>query len=139
MSREIGKAGQRAPRVKFLGSVLALVELQNHRNVRVRVHQLSVNGGLLQLSDPLPESVGVELVFRVGPATIRGDAEMLFPMWATREWLQPFRFLDLDATQRIRLDNALQPYLKPGGRESRTATSELAPKSFLMHGPENAS
>ncbi|HET7209915.1 MAG TPA: hypothetical protein VFI95_25305 [Terriglobales bacterium] len=139
MSREIGKAGQRAPRVKFLGSVLALVELQNRRNVRVRVHQLSVNGGLLQLRDPLPESVGVELVFRVGPATIRGDAEMLFPMWATREWLQPFRFLDLDAAQRARLDNALQPYLKTAGTDTRRVPSDLSGSSFLAYSAENAS
>ena len=50
---------QRGARVKLGGTVLALLQLQNHRQVRARLNQLSCNGGLLQLEQPLDEGIVV--------------------------------------------------------------------------------
>lgn len=106
------RQGSRATRVKLLGSVLALVELQNGRHVRARLHQLSTTGGVLQVTKPLDEGIAVKLIFHVGSTTVRSNAQMLFPMWATRGCLQPFRFTDLDEDDRGRLATDLQTLLE---------------------------
>jgi hypothetical protein len=105
---------QRSARVKFLGSLLALVQLDNGSHLRVPVHQLSANGGLLNMADPLGESVHVEVALHVGSTTVRSQAEMLYPMWATRGCLQPFRFTGLPTKQQARLQQDLESLLKKG-------------------------
>src|SRR5947209_4522013 len=102
----------RPGRVKLAGAVLALVQLENGRQVRARMHQLSRNGGILQLSDPLDEAVNVKLLFHVGSTTVHGKAEMMFPMWATSGCLQPFRFTELSDEERSRLDSDLKFFLQ---------------------------
>ncbi len=102
---------ERAPRVKLGGSVLALVILENKRQVRANLHQLSVNGGMLKLDKALDESISVNLAFHIGATTVRAKAEMLFPMWATNGWLQPFRFLDLPEEDAKSLDIELSALL----------------------------
>ena len=86
----------RGTRVKLGGQILAIVLLENGRQLRARVSQLSINGGLLSLTQPLDESIGVTVLFHLGATTIRAQARMLFPMWATQGCLQPFRFLQMD-------------------------------------------
>jgi hypothetical protein len=103
---------KRGPRVKLGGSVLALLQLQNRRQIRTRLNQLSSNGGLLQLEKPLDEGIVVEVLFHVGSTTVRSHAQMLFPMWATKGCLQPFRFKDLDESIRISLEEDLLSLLK---------------------------
>src|SRR5271170_8263555 len=90
------KTIRRAPRVKLAGTVLSLVCLENGRQTRGRLHQLSVTGGLLHLETPLDEGLKVEVIFHVGESTVRTKARMLFPMWATQGYLQPFEFDELD-------------------------------------------
>ena len=101
---------QRAPRVKLGGSVLALVLLENGRQVRARLHQLSTSGGMLYLEKPLDEGIFVEVLFYVG-SVFRVRAELLFPMWATNGYLQPFRFDEMGAEDRGRLDRQMQKLL----------------------------
>jgi hypothetical protein len=103
---------QRGARVKLGGSVLALLQLQNRRQIRTRLSQLSANGGLLQLEKPLDEGIVVEVLFHVGSTTVRSKAEMLFPMWATKGCLQPFRFKDIEAAVRESLEQDLKILLK---------------------------
>jgi hypothetical protein len=103
---------KRGARVKLGGSILALLQLQNRRQVRTRLNQLSANGGLLQLDKPLDEGIVVEVLFHVGSTTVRSQAEMLFPMWATKGCLQPFRFKDLDGPTREALEQDLKALLK---------------------------
>ena len=103
---------KRGARVKLGGSVLALLQLQNRRQIRTRLNQLSANGGLLQLEKPLDEGIVVEVLFHVGSTTVRTKAEMLFPMWATKGCLQPFRFKDLDEAARGGLEQELTALLK---------------------------
>ena len=103
---------KRGARVKLGGSVLALLQLQNRRQIRTRLSQLSANGGLLQLEKPLDEGIVVEVLFHVGSTTVRSQAQMLFPMWATKGCLQPFRFKDLEDAMRTSLEEELNALLK---------------------------
>src|ERR1700722_20467300 len=97
------KAAARAPRVKLAGTVLSLVRLENGRQTRGKLYQLSITGGLLHLETPLDEGIKVELIFHVGESTVRSQARMLFPMWATQGYLQPFEFAGLDEEDRCNL------------------------------------
>jgi hypothetical protein len=102
----------RAGRVKLQGTVLALVQLENGRSVRARVHQLSANGGILQLPVALDEELNVQILFHIGSTTVRGQARMQFPLWSTRGCLQPFRFTGLGEEARDRLQDHLHSLLR---------------------------
>ncbi len=99
-------------RVKLRGSVLTIIRLPNQRQLRGKLHQLSITGGLMNVEKPLDEKLKVELIFRVGEVTIREKAEMLFPMWATQGWLQPFRFVELPEQSRDELKRNLQSFVQ---------------------------
>jgi hypothetical protein len=103
---------KRGARVKLGGSVLALLQLQNKRQIRARLNQVSCNGGLLQLDQPLDEGIIIEILFHVGATTVRNKAEMLFPMWATKGCLQPFRFKEIPDELRASLEEDLTALLK---------------------------
>jgi hypothetical protein len=102
---------ERPFRVKLRGSVLVLVRLPNRRSIRGAFHQLSVTGGVIHLEKPLDEKLQVELIFHLRESTIRGNAQMLFPMWATQGWMQPFRFVNLAEGSREILDVSLKSFL----------------------------
>ena len=98
-------------RVKLRGSVLVLVRLPNKRSLRAAIHQLSTSGGVIHFEKPLDEKLEVELIFHISKSTIRSKAQMLFPMWATQGWMQPFRFVELSDTNRETLDEKLKTFL----------------------------
>jgi hypothetical protein len=98
-------------RVKLRGSVLVLIRLPNKRQLRAALHQLSTTGGVINLEKPLDEKIEVELIFHIDRSTIRGKAQMLFPMWATQGWMQPFRFVQLTDTDRNALQENLQSFI----------------------------
>ena len=102
---------RRAPRVKLAGTILALLQLENGRQIRARLHQLSFTGGLLHMDKPLDEGIKVEVKFHVAGSTVRSKAAMLFPMWATQGCLQPFEFADLGEENRLKLETDLQTFL----------------------------
>jgi len=105
--------GQDRPfRVKLRGSVLTLIRLPNRREVRGKLHQLSTTGGLMNLDNPLDEKLQVELIFHLGETTIREKVQMMFPMWATQGWLQPFRFVELPDATRSALETSLLQFVQ---------------------------
>jgi len=104
--------GKRGLRVKLGGSILALVVLENGRQIRGRMSQLSVNGGLVSLEHPLDEGIRVTVLFHLGITSIRCRAQMLFPMWATQGWLQPFRFLELSEASKKVLETSLLSFVQ---------------------------
>ncbi len=106
-----GKVADRPFRVKLRGSVLVLVRLPNRRSLRAAFHQLSTTGGVIHLEKPLDEKLEVELIFHIRETTIRSKAQMLFPMWATQGWMQPFRFVDLSLANHETLDANLKSFL----------------------------
>ena len=119
------KTAPRAPRVKLAGTVLSLVRLENGRQTRGRLHQLSITGGLLHLETPLDEGIKVEVIFHVGNSTVRCKARMLFPMWATKGYLQPFEFNDLGEEDRTHLQADLQRLLDCSGAAMVPAQVEI--------------
>ncbi len=112
-------------RVKLRGSILALLRLPNHRMLRSKIHQLSVTGGLLHVDRPLDEKLRLELIFHLGKVTVRETVEMMFPMWATQGWLQPFRFVDLPEANRSALESSLRALAHPS--EARPAEVQAIP------------
>jgi hypothetical protein len=118
------KLASRPFRVKLRGSVLVLVRLPNKRDVRAAFHALSTTGGIIHLEKPLDEKLEVELIFHLHQATIRGKAQMLFPMWATQGWMQPFRFLDMPESTRESLNVNLKSFL--GETKSEAAKGAAA-------------
>jgi hypothetical protein len=111
VSANENKLAERPFRVKLRGSVLVLVRLPNRRDVSAAFHQLSTTGGVIHFEKPLDEKLEVQLIFHLGATTIRGKAQMLFPMWATQGWMQPFRFVDLSDESRESLDANLKSFL----------------------------
>jgi hypothetical protein len=109
--------GQRSTRVRLGGAVLALVLLENGRQVRGRLNQLSLNGGLLSLEQPLDEGINITVLFHVGNTSIRSRSQVLFPMWATKGCLQPFRFVELTDDDRQRLVEELTAMVRAGAPE----------------------
>lgn len=107
----------RALRVKLRGSILNLVLLENGRQIRGRMNQLSVNGGLISLEHPLDEAISVTVLFHIGTTSIRCRARMMFPMWATQGCLQPFRFLDLSEDSRSNLNRELEGLVRAGAAQ----------------------
>jgi hypothetical protein len=116
-STAISQKGLRGLRVKLGGSILALVVLENGRQIRGRMSQLSINGGLLSLEQPLDEGIPITVVFHLGNTSIRNRAQMLFPMWATKGCLQPFRFTDLPDTSRSNLNRELEGLIQHGATQ----------------------
>jgi hypothetical protein len=115
------KLVERPFRVKLRGSVLVLVRLPNKRSVRAAIHQLSTSGGVIHFEKPLDEKLEVELIFHIQQATIRGKAQMLFPMWATQGWMQPFRFVNLADESRDLLDASLKLFMNGGEAAKKAA------------------
>lgn len=125
-STTIPHKGQRGSRVKLGGSILALVLLENGRQIRGRMSQLSVNGGLLSVEQPLDESIRVTVLFHLGTTSVRCRAQMLFPMWATKGCLQPFRFLDLPDAARASLNRELEDMVRAGATQEKEEDAEKA-------------
>jgi hypothetical protein len=88
------------------------MRLPNRREVRGKLHQLSTTGGLMHVEKPLDEKLKVELIFHLGETTIREKVEMMFPMWATQGWLQPFRFVELPEANKNALEASLQQFIR---------------------------
>lgn len=105
------KLPDRPSRVKLRGSVLVLVRLPNRRSIRASFHLLSTSGGVIHFEKPLDEKLEVELIFHLRETTIRSKGQMLFPMWATQGWMQPFRFVDMPEASREALDTELNIFL----------------------------
>lgn len=108
-------------RVKLRGSVLVLIRLPNKRQLRAALHQLSTTGGVINLEKPLDEKIVVELIFHIDRSTIHGKAQMLFPMWATQGWMQPFRFVELADIDRNALQENLQSFIGNLGKGASAA------------------
>jgi hypothetical protein len=114
---------ERPFRIKFRGSVLTLMRLPNRREVRGKLHQLSTTGGLMNVEQPLDEKLEVELIFQLGETTIREKVEIMFPMWATQGWLQPFRFIALSEASKNALQTSLQSFVQNLQPDSAVTTN----------------
>lgn len=112
--------------MKLAGTVLSILRLENGRQLRGKLHTLSVTGGLLLLEKPLDEGIKVEVIFHVGQSTIRSKARLLFPMWATQGCLQPFQFVDLGDKQSEGLEKEVSKLLRSLSRSVEAEPADAA-------------
>lgn len=126
MAKSAHTSVPRAPRVKLAGTILLLIRLENGRQLRGKLHQLSVTGGLAHFEQPLDEGILVEIIFHVGKSTVRAKARTLFPMWATKGHLQPFEFEDLGEEHRQQLQSDLQKLLADSAAAAASASPTAA-------------
>ena len=94
----------RAPRIALRGAVPVAIQLENGRQFTVRLHQLSITGGLLELATYIDERSHIALAFACGSANVHANAELLFPMRGGLGYMQPFRFTGFGAGVRPTLE-----------------------------------
>jgi len=87
---------------------MAVLRCPSGLQVHGKLQVISITGGLLSLSSPLPQGTTVKLMFLAGIGQVLGCAEMLAPISRT---LQPFRFVKIGEDDRRRLGAAIQPGL----------------------------
>jgi hypothetical protein len=102
----------RAPRANLRGTVTVIVQMENLRRIPGKLHQLSVTGGLLELTMYVDERAKVGLTIPIGGGAIRPKGQMLFPMRAAQGYLQPFRFTSLWLEEREILEKEINSLLK---------------------------
>jgi len=126
------RPGTRATRVSLQGRISAILQLENGRQLSGKLHQLSVTGGLLELPMYLEERTKVGLAIPFGGSMVRPDAEMLFPMWSTNGFLQPFRFTRLWAQERQILEEEIAELLGRSVTRSTVGQVGLRRRSFYL-------
>jgi ACT domain-containing protein len=87
---------KRAPRINLGKPVQAIVVQEDGQHTTGKLQTVSVTGGLLQLGAPISAGNFVELAFQTQSSTVHGMAEMMKPVSANSDALQPFRFIALD-------------------------------------------
>ena len=120
----------RAPRVNLRGTVSVVVQLENRRQFTGKLHQLSLTGGVLELTDYVDERSEVALGLQIGAGLLQGKAELLFPMRGGMGFLQPFRFTAFAAGTRQTLDREIAALLPQTVRPSHVLGSR-PPDSLL--------
>jgi hypothetical protein len=98
---------RRAARLHLAETTVAVLRFKDGRCVPAKLQVLSVTGGLLSLSRPLPLEPGsnAKLMFLICTGLVLAVAEMLHPIsWS----LQPFRFVMLDDEGQYRLEAAIR-------------------------------
>jgi hypothetical protein len=103
---------RRAPRASLHGRVSAIIQLENGRKLPVRLHQLSVTGGLLEIANCLDERIKINLTIPFASGTVCPKAEMLFPMRSSPGYLQPFRIIRMSAEDLQLMDREITEILK---------------------------
>lgn len=123
-------AYRRAPRVLLNGSIAAAIHIESGERAHAKLQSLSINGGLLQLTNELSAGDFIEIAFHTRSGPVHGMAEMLPP---TRKFqsacLQPFRFIALGDDDHRKLRMALDSLgdrglLEPLS-EDQTTTTEM--------------
>lgn len=123
----------RAPRIALRGAVPAAIQLENGRQFTVRLHQLSVTGGLLELATYIDERSRIAMGFAFGSMNVHANAELLFPMRGGLGYMQPFRFTGFGPGVRPTLEIEIAKMLRqmmPAAR-TRQSLNNRAPRFFL--------
>ncbi len=103
---------RRAPRVNLRGKISAVIRLENGRQLSVKLQQLSITGGLLDVATYLEERTWVDVTIYLSSGIMRATAEMMFPMRGGVGYLQPFRFTSLGTEELHALDREVTELLK---------------------------
>ena len=110
------KPPRRCPRANLGGTILAVIRLENGRQLTSRVQQLSITGGLLDHVAYLEERTWAELTIYLSSGPVRTTAEMMFPMRAPLSYRQPFRFISVGTEELHAVDREVTEWLKQSAR-----------------------
>ena len=121
---------RRAPRANVRGSIAAVVRLENGRQLPAKLQQLSITGGLLDLSAYLEERTWVDVTIYLSSGPVRATAEMMFPMLGAISYLQPFRFTNLGTNELQALDREVTAVLEQLAAK-RVDSATRAPRYYL--------
>lgn len=122
---------RRAPRVSLRGTISAVIRLENGRQLPATLRQLSITGGLLDLSVYLEERAWVDLTIYLSSGPVRATAEMMFPMRGGVGYLQPFRFTSLGEEELHALDREVTVLLQQSVTSSNGDSGLRAPRYYL--------
>src|ERR1700758_1639954 len=129
----ITRSFPRAPRIALRGAVPAAIQLENGRQFTVRLHQLSVTGGLLELATYIDERSRIAMGFAFGSMNVHANAELLFPMRGGLGYMQPFRFTafgpGVRPTLEIEITNKLRQIM--AAARPKQSLSDRSPRFFL--------
>ena len=122
---------RRAQRASLHGRVSAIIQLENGRKLPVRLHQLSVTGGLLEIANCLDERIKINLTIPFASGTVCPKAEMLFPMRSSPGYLQPFRIIRMSAEDLQLLDREVTEILKNSLTPGKSSQDPRLPRFYL--------
>ena len=125
------KPPRRAPRANLHGTVLAVIRLENGRQLTCRLQQLSITGGVLDLPAYLEERTWVDLTIYLSTGPVRSTAEMMFPMNVTKDYRQPFRFTSLGEDELHAVDREVSELLRQSVTRRPGDPSLRAPRYYL--------
>jgi len=108
-----------------------VIRLENGRQLSAKLQQLSVTGGVLDLSTYLEERTWVEATIFLSSGPVRATAEMMFPMLGAVSYLQPFRFTSLGADELHAIDQEVNGLLKQSGTANAVDSGLRAPRYYL--------
>lgn len=92
--------------------MMAVIRLENGRQLSGKLQQLSITGGLLDISNYVEERSWVDLVIYLNSGAVRATAEMMFPMRGGVGYLQPFRFTRLGTEELHAIDREVTDLIK---------------------------
>ena len=95
----------RPPRFHLTNSTPAVLNFQRGRRTTGELQIISRAGGLLSLSETLPDGSFVELELKTHLGTVLAEAQLLPPVTCSQ---QPFRFLSLSEGDERRLQKAFE-------------------------------
>jgi len=99
---------RRSPRVRLVELTPIVLRCQDGHRVSGRLQCVSMTGGLVAGTSPLPPGSLVRLMFITPKGPVAGMAEMLHPVSWTE---QPFRFAAIPESDRHRLRAIIQPVI----------------------------
>jgi len=105
--------------------------MENGRQVRAKLRQLSISGGLLDLATCLEERSWADLTIYLSSGPVRTTAEMMFPMRRDGAFLQPFRFTSVGAEELHALDREVTGLLQQSVRSKTGEAGLRAPRYYL--------
>jgi hypothetical protein len=105
---------QRPPRVHFADVTPVVVRFQDGKRTSGKLRVVSLTGGLLSFSRPLPQGSQVRLMFLTAAGPVLGTAQMLSPVFPG---MQPFRFVVLYDDDQNRLHAVIQSSLDANRRD----------------------
>jgi hypothetical protein len=106
------RPARRAPRANLHGSIMAVIRLENGRQLSGKLQQLSITGGLLDISNYVEERSWVDVAIYLSTGQVRATAEMMFPMRGGAGYLQPFRFTSLGTDELHAIDREVTELIK---------------------------